>query len=100
MAQAAFAMGAALAGVGTVPVPSFLSSSSPCGSVDEFLNSPVLARRIGARELDRLQSFLVGWVPQIGCLHEDNRLVHGDFNNRNTLLRQQGDRWQVASILD
>jgi len=100
MSQAAFAMGEALARVRTVPVPSFLASSSPCGSVDEFLNSPVLARRIGAREIDRLQSFLVGPLPQIGCLSDDNALVHGDFNNRNTILQQQGDRWQVASILD
>jgi aminoglycoside phosphotransferase (APT) family kinase protein len=100
MAQAAFAVGEVLACVRTVAVPPFLSSSSPYGAVDEFLNSPILVRRVGARGIDRLQSFLVGWLPQIGYLHDDNRLVHGDFNNRNTLLHQQGDRWRVASILD
>lgn len=99
MAHAAFAMGETLARVRTVPVPAYLSSSTR-GAVDDFLGSPVLASRVGTREMDRLQSFLAGWLPQIGCLNNEKKLVHGDFNNRNTILRQQADRWRVASILD
>jgi aminoglycoside phosphotransferase (APT) family kinase protein len=99
MAQAAFAVGETLARLEAVPVPASLFSS-PYAATDAFLNSPVLARRLGARDMERLGNFISGWLPEIGRLNEKNALVHGDFNNRNTLLRRQGDRWRVTGILD
>jgi aminoglycoside phosphotransferase (APT) family kinase protein len=33
-------------------------------------------------------------------LYQDGALVHGDFNNRNTIVKREGNRWVVTGILD
>jgi aminoglycoside phosphotransferase (APT) family kinase protein len=99
MAKAAFAMGRSLARLQAVSPPLPLASS-PYASAEQSLNSPVLIQRIGERERDRLQDFISGWQPQVRDLYDDKVLVHGDFNNRNTIIRRQGDQWLVTGILD
>jgi aminoglycoside phosphotransferase (APT) family kinase protein len=98
MAEAAFAIGAALARVHAV-VPCEVELADP-RSEDEYVNSPLLEQRMGVRETDRLRECLSGWMPRIHKLSEERALVHGDFNNRNTILRREGGRWVVAAILD
>jgi aminoglycoside phosphotransferase (APT) family kinase protein len=67
---------------------------------DQSLNSPLLAQRLGFREVDGLREVLSGWWPRIGALYTDRRLVHGDYNNRNAILVHRNGRWVVAGILD
>ena len=99
MAKAAFAVGQSLARLQAVSPPPPLASS-PYASAEQSLSSRVLIQRIGERERDRLQDFISGWLSQVTDLYEDNVLVHGDFNNRNTIIGRQGDQWLVMGILD
>jgi aminoglycoside phosphotransferase (APT) family kinase protein len=95
-AQAAYAIGAALATVRTVP-----SHNAPPRIVSEhFLSSALLEQRIGAPLAERLRAFISGWLPWLNSLNQERALVHGDFNNRNTIVQQQHGRWAVSGILD
>jgi fructokinase len=40
------------------------------------------------------------YAPQFASLADDTRLVHGDFNKRNLLVRCTAGRWSVAVVLD
>ena len=98
MAEAAYAIGAALARLQTA------SLSGPVSARQEItgacLDSPVLEQRLGSAERDRLRVFFSGWLPRISYLYQERALVHGDFNNRNTILKREGGRWVVTGILD
>ena len=37
---------------------------------------------------------------QLATLGNEARLVHGDFNRRNLVLRCEAGRWSVAAVLD
>jgi len=99
ISQAAFAMGETLSCLQNVPVP-YALSSSPYAAVDEFLHSPTLRTRLGARGIDELSNFLSVWRAELASLNKVNSLVHGDFNNRNTILRRKDGRWRVVGVLD
>jgi aminoglycoside phosphotransferase (APT) family kinase protein len=98
MAEAAYAIGAALARLQTV------SLSWPVSARQEItgacLDSPVLEQRLGGADTDRLRIFFSEWLPRIRKLYQDRALVHGDFNNRNTIVKRDGRRWVVTGILD
>jgi aminoglycoside phosphotransferase (APT) family kinase protein len=98
LAEAAYAMGSALARVGAVAPPQHLAPRPAI--TNAMLSSPLLEHRLGCRERDRFGELLSRWWPEIGALYGDRTLVHGDFNNRNTILRQEEGRWVVAGILD
>lgn len=102
MAEAAFAIGKALALLQTVSVPPPFSPAIGFrhAATDECLSTPVLEQRIGALERDRLRGFVSDWLPRIRHLYEERALVHGDFNNRNTVVKREGDRWVISGILD
>ncbi len=98
MADAAYAIGAALARLQTV------SLSGPVLARQEIteagLNSPFLEQRLGGADRDRLGIFFSNWLPRIRHLYQQTALVHGDFNNRNTIVKRDGHRWIVTGILD
>jgi aminoglycoside phosphotransferase (APT) family kinase protein len=98
IAEAAYAIGSALAHVPAVRPPRELGPRAAV--TDESLDSPLLEQRLGCRELDGLREVLSGWWPRIGALLEDRCLVHGDYNNRNAILAHRNGRWEVAAILD
>ena len=102
MAEAAYAIGAALARLQRFSLVCPVSAGpASCQEImDNCLNSAVLERRLGSAESDRLRDFVSSWLPQIRKLDKDAALVHGDFSNRNTIVRREGDRWVVSGILD
>lgn len=102
MAEAAYAIGKALAIVGTISIPqSSRENIDACRRAPyEFLCSPIRERRLGQWETDRLRNFVFYWLPRIRSVYDDRVLVHGDFNNRNTIIKRDGDHWIVSGILD
>lgn len=76
---------------GPSPMPRF---------VDLCLASSNLQRRMPADLRDRTHAFVWSYVPQFACLEDEARLVHGDFNKRNLLVRSIAGRWSVAAVLD
>jgi aminoglycoside phosphotransferase (APT) family kinase protein len=98
MAEAAYAIGAALARLQTVSLSGTVSARQEITGA--CLDSPVLEQRLGAADTDRLRIFFSEWLPRIRKLYPDRALVHGDFNNRNTIVKRDGRRWVVTGILD
>jgi len=103
MAEAAYAIGAVLARLQRIsfalPVPA--GPMSPVEVVAaKCLASPVLGQRLGVAGRDRLYQFVSEWLPMLRHLDQDRALVHGDFSNRNILVRREGHGWMVAGILD
>jgi len=39
-------------------------------------------------------------APQIRELYQDKVLVHGDFSNRNIIVKREGHGWVVTGFLD
>jgi aminoglycoside phosphotransferase (APT) family kinase protein len=68
--------------------------------IDSYLASPVLASRLDERVRRRLHQLAWANAPQLSSLQAETRLVHGDFGNRNVLVRQQQGRWRVAAVID
>jgi aminoglycoside phosphotransferase (APT) family kinase protein len=64
------------------------------------LAHPILRERIGAADLLLLQQLFAKWSQVSHSFANEHSLVHGDFNHRNILLNHEGDRWEVAGILD
>jgi aminoglycoside phosphotransferase (APT) family kinase protein len=98
MADAACAIGSALARVRAAAPPQCLSPRPAIS--DDCFNSPLLEQRLGGRERDGLREAVSRWWPQLHSLYEERALVHGDYNNRNTILRQGEGGWVVSGILD
>jgi len=69
-------------------------------SVDRCLASSNLQRRMPADVRDRIQALMWSRAAQLAALGNETRLVHGDFNRRNLLLRCEAGRWSVAAVLD
>jgi len=68
--------------------------------VDLCLASSRLERRMPADLRDRASGLVWQWAPQLARLDEEARLVHGDFNGRNLLVRCLAGRWSVVAVLD
>ena len=68
--------------------------------VDLCLASINLERRMPADLRHRTSGLVWRWAPQLARLDEEARLVHGDFNGRNLLVRCLAGRWSVAAVLD
>ena len=68
--------------------------------VDLCLASMNLVRRMPADLRDRTSGLVWRWAPQLARLDEEARLVHGDFNGRNLLVRCLAGRWSVVAVLD
>lgn len=68
--------------------------------VDLCLASPNLARRLPADLRVRVRDSVWSSAPQLAALSDEARLVHGDFNKRNVLVREFAGRWCVAAVVD
>ena len=102
IAEAAYAIGVALARLQTISLGRSVSAGlASCQEItDECLSPAILEHRLGGAKRDRLREFVFGWLPQIRHLYQERALVHGDFNNRNTLVKREGHQWVVTGILD
>jgi len=101
MAQASFAIGETLASLQSIGTPALLASEvlSQRPAFD-FFDCPVLEQRIGVRDARRTLDCLTAWSLQATDELDRQALVHGDFNNRNTLVNRIGGRWRVTGVLD
>jgi aminoglycoside phosphotransferase (APT) family kinase protein len=113
-AQAAYSAGETLAAIGrvTFPKPGWLGPGPAVTApliegdnatprfVDLCLASPNLERRVPAELRDRTHSWMWSQAPELTGPDREARLVHGDFNRRNLLVRCISGRWRVAAVLD
>ncbi len=114
IAQAARSAGETLAAIGRIRFPKagWLGPGPAVGDplmegrdpmprfVDSCLEQPPLERRVPAEWRARVHEALWRWAPRLAALDDDPRLVHGDFNRRNLLVRSVAGRWQVVCVLD
>jgi aminoglycoside phosphotransferase (APT) family kinase protein len=68
--------------------------------IELFAKSSAFRRRVDAAVLDRLLRVGREWDEHPGAPDVPTTLVHGDFNSRNLLVRQDSGKWSVAAILD
>lgn len=68
--------------------------------VDLCLSSMNLVRRMPADLRDGASGLVWRWAPELARADEEARLVHGDFNGRNLLVRCLAGRWSVVAVLD
>ncbi len=76
---------------GADPMPRF---------VDVCLESDILRNRMPEELRARTHSLMWSVAPRLAALDDTPCLVHGDFNRRNVLMRQNAGRWRVAAVLD
>jgi len=76
---------------GPDPLPRFL---------DLCLAQPIAERRIPAEWRHRVRDGVWQCAARLAELDTDPRLVHGDFNRRNLLVRPAGGHWRVTAVLD
>jgi aminoglycoside phosphotransferase (APT) family kinase protein len=114
IAQAAFSAGETLACIGrtTFGKPGWLApglrvtkplldGADPMPRfVDSCLATENLQQRMPADLRDRTHDLLWSWAASLAALGEEARLVHGDFNGRNLLVRPAAGRWAVSAVLD
>ena len=114
IAQAAQAAGETLAAIGTLqfPKPGWLAPGPTVASpllegadpmprfIDLCLASENLQARAPAELRDRIHASMWSKAQRLSGLDSEARLVHGDFNKRNVLVRHAAGRWGVAAILD
>jgi aminoglycoside phosphotransferase (APT) family kinase protein len=114
MAEAAYSVGESLAaigratfdrpgwlGLGPAVTEPLLDGKDPTPRfVDLCLASIDLGRRMPADLRSRTSGLVWRWAPQLARLDEEARLVHGDFNGRNLLVRCLAGRWRVVAVLD
>ena len=102
-AEAAAAIGRALASLGTISAFALAKLSG----VLEIKPRPVfrhdsslLLERLGQAETNRLLELVDAWSEAISYIYSESSLVHGDFNNRNTVLTNQDEGWIVSGLID
>jgi len=76
---------------GADPMPRFL---------DLCLASANLCRRMPAEVRAGLHALAWAQAPVLANLEREPRLVHGDFNGGNLVVRHDSGRWRVAAVLD
>jgi fructokinase len=69
--------------------------------IDSCLASPTLCSRLDYSVRARVHELAWGRARELARLQDERCLVHGDFNNRNIIVRrEQEGRWQVAAVVD
>ncbi len=68
--------------------------------VDLCLSSAKLQERMPEEVRARTHELVWLRAAELVEVESEARLVHGDFNKRNLLVRQSGGRWVVAGVLD
>jgi aminoglycoside phosphotransferase (APT) family kinase protein len=114
IAQAAYSIGETLATLGhhkftrcgMLGAGTEVAYQDPNGSnaIPEFIDSCLASRTLQARLEERVRERVheLAWseAGALECLQAETSLVHGDFNNRNVLVRREHGRWRVAALLD
>jgi len=114
VAQAAYAIGETLATVGqhrfaargvlgaglAVTAPFFAGPDAIPKFIDACLGDATLRTRLDRRVRERLHALAWARAADLARLQGETCLVHGDFNNRNVLVRRERGRWVVAAVLD
>ncbi|HEV2689944.1 MAG TPA: phosphotransferase [Bryobacteraceae bacterium] len=114
IAQAAHSAGETLAAIGrfTFPKPGWLGPGPTSGTpllegsdpiprfMDLCMESPNLHQRVPPDLRDRTHELAWSHAPQLAALAAESTLVHGDYNKRNVLVREEAGRWSVAAVLD
>jgi aminoglycoside phosphotransferase (APT) family kinase protein len=102
MAEAAFSIGRCLSVLGKVDASSLVDEGllQRFGFSTDVLESPVLRERVGMEDCDLLQRLHSEWLPVLQNFASEGRIVHGDFNHRNIVLKNLKGTWEVACILD
>jgi aminoglycoside phosphotransferase (APT) family kinase protein len=81
--------------------PPFLAGADPAPRfVDQCLASSTLQARTGVELARRIHDFIWAWAPRLTALDGERRLVHGDFNSPNLMVRLVDGRWRVVAVLD
>jgi aminoglycoside phosphotransferase (APT) family kinase protein len=68
--------------------------------IDSCLASRTLQGRLDERVRERVHELAWSRARALARLQDETSLVHGDFNNRNVLVRCEHGRWCVAALLD
>jgi aminoglycoside phosphotransferase (APT) family kinase protein len=114
VAEAAYSAGEILAAIGraTFDRPGWLAPGPAVTApllegkdptprfVDLCLASINLERRMPADLRDGASGLVWRRAPELARLDKEARLVHGDFNGRNLLVRWLAGRWRVVAVLD
>lgn len=114
VAEAAFASGKLLAGLGKytfskagwlsagleVTAPLLEGDDALPRFVDLCLGSPHTQRRLPPDLRSQLHDLLWSWAPRLRELDTEASLVHCDFGMRNLLVREEEGKWNVAALLD
>jgi len=114
IAQAAFELGSTLALIGRIAFPrSGWLGPGPCVAapllegpdagprfVDLCLGHANVQQRMTTRLRDQVSTSVWFFAPQLASLQEEAHLVHGDFGNRNVLVRKVTKKWTVSAVLD
>ncbi len=114
IAQAAHAAGETLAAIGlfsfaksgwiapgpAVSSPLLAGADAMPRFIDLCLATQNLQQRMAEEWRDRAHDLVWSWAPRLAALDGETRLVHGDFNKRNLLVRCTAGRWNVAAVLD
>ncbi len=114
ISQAAYDAGRILACIGrtTFPKPGWLgpgpSVTAPLLEgmnpgprfVDLCLASANVRQRVKAKLRDRASDLVWSYATRLASLDNETNLVHGDFGNRNLLVRKVAGKWTVAAVLD
>lgn len=112
--QAAHAAGETLASIGRIsfPCPGWLGPGPSVKApllegkdpvprfVDRCLASLNAQRRMDAELRHRTSQLVWSRTAELASVGAAKSLVHGDFGSRNLLVRQSGEKWKVASVLD
>ena len=83
-----------------VTAPLLEGANSMPRFVDICLASANLQARLPAAVCERVRGAMWSAAPELVPLENQAQLVHGDFNKRNILVREDGGRWPVAAVLD
>jgi aminoglycoside phosphotransferase (APT) family kinase protein len=67
--------------------------------VDLCLGSRNLRQRVKATLRDQTSALVWSYAAELASLDNATNLVHGDFGNRNLLVRKVGESWTVAAVL-
>jgi aminoglycoside phosphotransferase (APT) family kinase protein len=84
----------------TVTAPLLEGADAMPRFVELCLASETLRLRMPTELRDRTQALMWSWAPHLASLEGEARLVHGDFNRRNLLVRRAANGWAVAAVLD
>jgi len=68
--------------------------------VDLCLGHANVQQRMTTRLRDHVSTSVWFFAPQLASLQEEAHLVHGDFGNRNVLVRKVTKKWTVSAVLD